>query len=165
LTPFFKKITQKSVQGGLRDALIHEWFGPKIRPRANSESYSLTIGQTFLVFAIMGVAIILSIIIYSLEVFYRNSNMFFKSKRIVVPENKKENLLSFDEWRQQYWTLTPAPLTPNRTVASAPPTPSRAVASGGSRVASAPAENEGHVGQILEQQVKWKIYRYLSPRS
>ena len=75
LAPFFKKITQKSVQGGLRDALILEWFGPKIRPKAKSESYSLTIGQTFLVFAIMGLAVILSIIIYSLEVFYRNSGI------------------------------------------------------------------------------------------
>ena len=101
---------------------------------------------------------------YSLEVFYRNSNMIFKSKRIVVPEIKEDNLLPFDEWRQQYWSMTPAPLTPNRTVASAPPTPSRAVSSGGSRVASAPAENQGHGGQIMEQQVKWKIYRYLSPR-
>ena len=165
LAPFFKKITQKSVQGGLRDALILEWFGPKIRPKAKSESYSLTIGQTFLVFAIMGVAIILSIIIYSFEVFYRNFNMFFKSKRIVVPENKHETLLSFDEWRHDYWNMTPAPLTQNRTVASAPPTPSRAVASGVSRVASAPTENQGHGGQIMEQQVKWKIYRYLSPRS
>ena len=159
MAPFFKKITQKSVQGGLRDALILEWFGPKIRPKAKSESYSLTIGQTFLVFAIMGVAIILSIIIYSLEVFYRNFYTFSKSKRIVVPEDRNETRLSFDEWRQQYWSMTPAPLTPNRTVASAPPTPSRAVSSGGSRVASAPAEDQGH-----GEQEKWKNYRYLSPR-
>lgn len=164
LTPFFKKITQKSVQGGLRDALILEWFGPKIRPKAKSESYSLSIGQTFLIFTVMAAAIILSLIVYALEVLYRNVDMFFKSKRIVVPEIKEDNLLPFDEWRQQYWSMTPAPLTPNRTVASAPPTPSRAVSTGGSRVASAPAENQGHGGQITEQQVKWKIYRYLSPR-
>ena len=161
LTPFFKKITQRSVQGGLRDALILEWFGPKIRPKAKSESYSLSIGQTFLIFTVMAAAIILSLIVYALEVLYRNVDMFFKSKRIVVPEIKEDNLLPFDEWRQQYWSMTPAPLTPNRTVASAPPTPSRAVSSGGSRVASAPAENQG---QIMEQQVKWKIYGYLSPR-
>ena len=152
LAPFFKKITQKSVQGGLRDALILEWFGPKIKPKANSESYSLSIGQTFLVFTIMAAAIILSLIVYALEVLYRNVDMFFKSKRIVVPEIKEDNLLSFDEWRQQYWSMTPAPLTPNRAIASAPL----------SRVGSAPAEIGGLGGQIREHREKWKIYHYLS---
>ena len=155
LTPFFKKITQKSVQGGLRDALILEWFGPKIRPKAKSESYSLSIGQTFLIFTIMATAIVLSLIVYALEVLHRN--MFFKSKRIVVPEIMEDNRLSFDEWRQQYWSMTPAPLTPNRTIGSPPL----------SRVGSAPAEIGGLGGQRSEERDKWKIYHYtsrLSPR-
>ena len=105
----------------------------------------------------MAAAIALSLIVYGLEVLYRKFDMFFKSKRIVVPEIKEDNLLSFDEWRQQYWTMSPAPLTPNRTIGSPPL----------SRVGSAPAEIGGLGGQRSEERDKWKIYHYtsrLSPR-
>ena len=102
LTPFFKKATQKSIQTGLRDALIKEWFGPRIKPVANSESFALGIGQTFLIFIVMSTALILAFLIFLVELLFPKDHRFFKSKKSVIPATipeEKEKRMSFEEYR------------------------------------------------------------------
>ena len=103
LTPFFKEATQKSIQMGLRDALIKEWFGPKIKPVAHSESFALGIGQTFLIFIVMGTALILAFLIFLAELLFPKVHQrFLKSKKsvtsAVIPE-EREKRMSFEEFR------------------------------------------------------------------
>ena len=103
LTPFFKKATQKSIQMGLRDALIKEWFGPKIKPVAHSESFALGIGQTFLIFIVMGTALILAFLIFLVELLFpKVHHRFLKSQKSVIstvnPE-EQEKRMSFEEYR------------------------------------------------------------------
>ena len=71
LTPFFKRVAQKSAQLGLRDALSNEWFGGKIKPTAKPEGYPLSIGQTFLIFTTMFGSFTLSMLVYVVEVIHR----------------------------------------------------------------------------------------------
>ena len=105
LTPFFKKAAQKSIQSGLRDALSKEWFGPRIKPVAHSESFALGIGQTFLIFIVMSSALIIAFLIFLLElvfpiVFVQKICNFFK-KKCVIPTIilEQESRISFEEYR------------------------------------------------------------------
>ena len=101
LTPFFKKAAQKSLQSGLRDALINEWFGPKIKQMAHSESYALSIGQTFLIFTVMSSALILAFFVFLVEIiFFKKISVFFKSQRIAIPSVIPDERISFDEYRR-----------------------------------------------------------------
>ena len=68
LTPFFKKIAIESFQFGLRDALRREWIGPDIRSVPSAKKNTLTGGQTFLLFVVLLIFMVLSIITFVFEV-------------------------------------------------------------------------------------------------
>ena len=68
LTPFFKKIAIESFQFGLRDALRREWIGPDIRSVPSAKKNTLTGGQTFLLFVVLLIFMVLSIITFVIEV-------------------------------------------------------------------------------------------------
>ena len=65
--PYFKKMAYESIQFGLTEAVIHEWIGPEIKPIPEKGTHALTIGQTFLIFAILLGFISFSLLIYTME--------------------------------------------------------------------------------------------------
>ena len=67
LMPYFKKMAYESIQFGLTEAVIHEWIGPEIKPIPEKGTHALTIGQTFLIFAILLGFISFSLLIYTME--------------------------------------------------------------------------------------------------
>ena len=68
LTPFFKKIAIESFQFGLRDALRREWIGPDIKSISSVKKNTLTGGQTFLLFVVLLIFMLLSTITFVIEV-------------------------------------------------------------------------------------------------
>ena len=74
LTPSFKKLAWKTVESGLRDALMREWFGPPVISKADTEFNYLSFGQTFLIFVVMFGSLIVSFLIYLLEIVWKKWN-------------------------------------------------------------------------------------------
>ena len=74
LTPSFKKLAWKTVESGLRDALMREWFGPPVISKTETEFNYLSFGQTFLIFVVMFGSLIASFIIYLLEILWKKWN-------------------------------------------------------------------------------------------
>ena len=74
LTPSFKKLAWKTVESGLRDALMREWFGPPVISKADTEFNYLSFGQTFLIFVVMFGSLIVSFLIYLLEILWKKWN-------------------------------------------------------------------------------------------
>ena len=68
LTPFFKKIAIESFQFGLRDALRREWIGPDIKRVSSVKKNTLTGGQTFVLFVILLIFMLLSTVTFVIEV-------------------------------------------------------------------------------------------------
>ena len=68
LTPYFKKIAIESFQFGLRDALRSEWIGPDIKSVSSVKKNTLTGGQTFLLFVVLLIFMLLSTITFVIEV-------------------------------------------------------------------------------------------------
>ena len=68
--PYFKKVAFESLEYGLTDALLLEWIGPKIKHLPGAGSKTLTAGQTFLLFTLMLIFIVLSVLTYVIEVIY-----------------------------------------------------------------------------------------------
>ena len=72
LTPFFKKLAWKSIESGLRDALMREWFGPPIySSESKTTTLGLTLEQTFLIFVVILGSLLVSLFIYFLEVMWK----------------------------------------------------------------------------------------------
>ena len=72
LTPFFKKLAWKSIESGLRDALMREWFGPPIySSESKTTTLGLTLEQTFLIFVVILGSLLASLFIYFLEVIWK----------------------------------------------------------------------------------------------
>ena len=67
LMPYFKRMAYESIQFGLTEAVIHEWIGPEIKPIHEKGTHALTIGQTFLIFAILLGFISVSFMICTME--------------------------------------------------------------------------------------------------
>ena len=83
LTPFFKKIAWKSIESGLRDALMREWFGPPVKSYAEAEKVTLTFGQTFLIFIVLIGSLFVSFLIWLAEISW---------KKLVVYQSIKEQI-------------------------------------------------------------------------
>ena len=64
----------KTVESGLRDALMREWFGPPVISKADTEFNYLSFGQTFLIFVVMFGSLIVSFLIYLLELVWKKWN-------------------------------------------------------------------------------------------
>lgn len=68
LMPYFKKVAYESIQFGLTEAVIHEWIGSEIKAIHEKGTHALTIGQTFIIFAVLLGFILVSLLIYAIEV-------------------------------------------------------------------------------------------------
>lgn len=89
LTPFFKKIAIESFQFGLRDALRREWIGPDIRSVPSAKKNTLTGGQTFLLFVVLLIFMVLSTITFVIEVMisriWIKSSMYPQKTTLKIP--------------------------------------------------------------------------------
>ena len=81
LTPFFRKEALKSIQSGLRDALLQEWIGAKIKNGIKTEPFSVSMGQTFTVFLQMILFATLSTLVCGIEFILAKLSNYKNSKK------------------------------------------------------------------------------------
>ena len=81
LTPIFRKEALKSIQSGLRDALLQEWIGPNIKKVVKTEPFSVSMGQTFTVFLQMILFGTLSTLVCGFEVILARLSNYQNSRK------------------------------------------------------------------------------------
>lgn len=78
LTPYFKKITGKTIESGLRNVIIKHWIGPDVNGVQQSQQAELTIGQTFLAFGVLFGSAGLAFLAFIFETIFAKSQKLCK---------------------------------------------------------------------------------------
>ena len=74
LTEIFKKSAMKSIQSGLRDAIWHEWIGPKLSHSGGiAQGHVISIWETMIFFLIFLASLGISLITMIAEILYKKS--------------------------------------------------------------------------------------------